>query len=503
MKILLVNTNQATQPYPVFPVGLCSIASLLKRRGYTVEFLDLCFVKDTKTEIEAKVKSFTPDLVGVGVRNLDNSDMVGFRWFLPEVREMVRKIRSCCSARLVFGGAAVSVMPREVLEYLEGDLAVVGDGEQPFLSAVKCLEEGGGMEELSRLGGLAGFHNGSYFQNAKVPVMDYEDFGTIDICAWTDAASYLKRGAIYPLQSNRGCAFHCIYCTYTQIEGKKYRLRPSSLVIEEIRQAVRRGVKYFEFVDSVFNVPESHAREICQSIIASGLKVKFGAAGLNPKWLTEALLQDMQKAGFESLDVTVESASGEMIKNLRKGFELRDVENAAERLRHYPMKVLWVFLLGGPGENERTLEESFDFIRSKVRPTDCVYITAGLRVYPDTPLAAKCLEEKAVQSPGDLVRPTFYLSEQLSYDRIREKVLQLAASHPNVIPSFDTDYSLMPFFYRVLHLIQAPQPYWRYSPFFSRVKSALSFLSRKQSRSKSQETPSGSGAYISMKEVLA
>lgn len=500
MKILLVNTNQATQPYPVFPVGLCSIASMLEKRGYEVSFLDLCFVKDTARAIADRVGDFQPDLIGVGVRNLDNSDMVGFKWFLPDVRAMVRQIRAVSRARIVLGGAAVSVMPREVLEYLEGDLAVVGDGEQPFLSLVQALEAGAQMQELSRIGGVAGFLNGSYFQNPKVPVTDYENFGTTEIWKWTDIPSYLKRGSIYPLQSNRGCAFQCIYCTYTQIEGKRYRLRPSALVIDEIREASARGVSYFEFVDSVFNVPEAHAREICQDIVSAGLKVRFGAAGLNPKWLTEALLEDMQRAGFDSLDVTIESASAAMLKNLRKGFDLKDVETAADRLARRPMKILWVFLLGGPGENEETLEESFEFIRKKVRPTDCVYITTGLRVYPDTPLAAKCLEDKTIQSAADLVKPTFYLSPEISYERIKERVLELAARHPNVIPSFDTDYSLMPFFYRVLHWVRAPQPYWRYSPYFNRIKSLLS--GSRPRKAKTLKTPPLREAAFSLEEVL-
>ena len=144
---------------------------------------------------------------------------------------------------------------------------------------------------------------------------------------------------------------------------------------------------------------------------------------------------------------------------------------AAARVRQTPIKILWVLLLGGPGETLQTLDESFRFVRERVRPNDVVYITSGIRIYPETPMALTAMEEGIVRNPEELIRPTFYLSGELGIDEMRDRVLQLARECPNVIASFAADDPLIPLAYRWFHRLGVAQPYWRYAPLLNRLKS--------------------------------
>ena len=54
-----------------------------------------------------------------------------------------------------------------------------------------------------------------------------KDIPFADIDRRIDYAPYLARSS-YPVQTKRGCAHRCIYCTYNCIEGFRYRTRPPS-----------------------------------------------------------------------------------------------------------------------------------------------------------------------------------------------------------------------------------------------------------------------------------
>ena len=132
MKILLVSTNRNTLPVPVMPIGACIVAHAAEHAGHTVHLLDLMFTRDATAEVESAVTGFQPDLVGVSVRNIDNNDMRNTVFFLDDLRRIVDVIRTGTGAPIILGGAALGVMPEEILRLVDVSGCVVGDGETIF-----------------------------------------------------------------------------------------------------------------------------------------------------------------------------------------------------------------------------------------------------------------------------------------------------------------------------------------------------------------------------------
>ena len=85
-RVLLVSTNRERQPYPVVPNGLACVASALDAAGHRVRFLDLCFAPDPVASARSAAVDFKPDIIGVSVRNIDNSDAIALRHYTPEAR---------------------------------------------------------------------------------------------------------------------------------------------------------------------------------------------------------------------------------------------------------------------------------------------------------------------------------------------------------------------------------------------------------------------------------
>src|SRR5690606_12284231 len=96
----------------------------------------------------------------------------------------------------------------------------------------------------------------------------------------------------------------CNYCTYPAVEGKGMRKRPPEEVVDEIERVARTvNPRCFEFIDSTFNLPQSHAIAICEAIIRRGLKVRLTTMGINPLGVSAELLTLMKRAGFHSMMV--------------------------------------------------------------------------------------------------------------------------------------------------------------------------------------------------------
>src|SRR5258706_2709468 len=99
LDVLLINPNREQIPWPVIPVGLCTVASALRRAGHFVDFLDLTFSRDPARDVRSKLSRDPAPIVGIGIRNLDNCNFEHPVFFLPEIRDaVIRPIRELAPA---------------------------------------------------------------------------------------------------------------------------------------------------------------------------------------------------------------------------------------------------------------------------------------------------------------------------------------------------------------------------------------------------------------------
>src|SRR4051812_19263763 len=141
--VLLVSANRERQPYPVVPNGLACVASALDAAGHDVRFLDLCFERDPVASVTRAIRESSPAIVGVSIRNIDNSDAIALRHYTPEGREIFAAIRKASPhAKIIAGGAAFGVAPESLFRDFGVDYAVAGDGERASVELVNTLARG-------------------------------------------------------------------------------------------------------------------------------------------------------------------------------------------------------------------------------------------------------------------------------------------------------------------------------------------------------------------------
>jgi anaerobic magnesium-protoporphyrin IX monomethyl ester cyclase len=466
--VLLVSTNRERRPYPVVPNGLACIASALDSAGHEVKFLDLCFERDAVQAASRAAKEFTPDIVGVSVRNIDNSDAIALRHYTPEAKTVFAALRAAApQAKVIAGGAAFGVAPEALFRDFGVDYAVAGDGERASVALVNAVANG---EAVTAIPGLVRSVDDTVHFSPPGEDADLDELPSPSLHKWIDLRRYERHGATIPIQTKRGCVYKCVYCTYRNVEGWGYRTRDPERVADEIEELWRvAGVRTFDFVDSTFNSPPGHAIEVCEAIARRNMGVHLDTTNFTPATASDELLRAMKRAGFRTLGITAESASDPVLARLEKGFTAAKAREVAERVEKAGIRALWIFLVGGPGETAATLEETLSFAAWRLGRGDAAYLTVGLRVYPGTTLHRIAMDEGVVGKDANLLDPTFYFSPELDFTTVVGRLRRFAAGHPRFMFSADSDSRVLPWLTRAASVLRLPKPHWQYMGIFQQI----------------------------------
>ncbi|MBI2566988.1 MAG: cobalamin B12-binding domain-containing protein [Candidatus Schekmanbacteria bacterium] len=440
MRILLISANRERLPDPVYPIGLASVAAPVVADGHQVTGIDLCFESDPVASLRAAVRACAPDIVGIGIRNIDNVNMLDPVWYLPEIRTAVECVQQEFSGPIIAGGSGFTLMPREILEYLGLDIGVSGEGEATFREIVRQVSAGG---ELGAIPGVVTRRR----REAEAPELDPAPVARIPSLdelpapfrPLFDLGSYYERGGMANLQTRRGCPFRCIYCTYPLVEGRRMRLRSPALVADEMeRLGTDFGVRHFYFVDNVFTYPPKHAVAICEEIVGRNLQVSWGCFG-QPHYGGLELFRLMKRAGCSGIDFGIDTAVDDGLANMGKNFDAARVAEITEACREADLPCCHSLLLGGPTETAASLAETLRAMEG-ARPT-AVIVGLGIRVYPRTRIQQIAVSEGIVTADSSYLAPVFYLSPHLDagcLDIVREAA---ARNRSWIVPGMGINFS--------------------------------------------------------------
>jgi radical SAM superfamily enzyme YgiQ (UPF0313 family) len=414
MRVLVVSPNQTRSPDPVPPIGAAYAAAAARRAGHEVALYDACFAGERlHDELALRIGEFRPDVVGLSLRNVDDTAYPRAASSVPLYRAVADTIRAAApSAPLVLGGSAFTLFPRELMEALGADHGIAGEAETRLPELLAAIESGG-----ARRGDVQGVAV-SDLADLPAPARDL-----------LDLRRYAREGGSVNLQTKRGCVFACGYCTYPDLEGRRVRARPPVAVVDEMERVLREdGIDSFFFVDSVFNVPSEHARSICLEIARRGLSVRWTAYA-TPAAITAELVDAMARSGCKSVDLGTDAASAATLSGLGKGFDVGDIRRASALLRGAGIPFCHSLLFGGPGETWDTFAETVANV-VETQPAAVVAI-AGVRVYPRTRIAAHAIAH-GVPAASIGLDPVFWI-EPAVREGLLERLAAVHARHPSWI----------------------------------------------------------------------
>jgi len=420
LKILLVSPNRLKTPSPVYPIGLDYVAGAIPK-PHQVSIFDLNAEPDTTT-LGARLREFAPDLVGIALRNIDNTDGSDSRSFIADYHEVIDIIRANSRAPIVLGGSGFTIFPETLMNTLDADYGIPGDGERIVL-LIEALEKG--RDTLNVPGILT---------RGRPMLLDAER-PCFPIRRNFDSQSphldfYLKHSSMMNVQTKRGCPFHCIYCTYPHIDGKRLRLHDPDEVAETALALERAGARYFFISDSTFNCSVPHSMAVAKAISRAGVTIPWGAF-FAPLAGPPDYFQIMADAGLQHVEFGTESLCDSMLATYRKPFRKKDVYLAHRQAVEAGLHVAHYLMPGGPGETRETLAETLATAESLTKAV--FFFFCGIRIYPHTELHAIALKEGKIDADQNLLKPLFYEPDGLSRQTIENIVRNHAAGRPNWI----------------------------------------------------------------------
>jgi radical SAM superfamily enzyme YgiQ (UPF0313 family) len=418
VRVLLVSANRMRHPYPVHPIGLDYVAAALEP-AHQVEILDLCPLEDGEVEpaLAAAVRACAPEAVGISIRNVESIDGSSPGTVVAQARRWVDTLRSACAAPVILGGAGFTVFPAELLAALGADWGVVGEGERAraLLDALAAGADPRGLPGVIARG-----------EPARLPApLDPREVGVRGSPRRNPSlAFYLARGGMLGLQTQRGCAMRCIYCTYPQIEGRAPRPFEPEAILAEARMLEEAGARHLVVTDAVLNGSPEHALAVADALRRGGLGIPWGGF-FAPTAPAPGFYERMRAGGCTHVEFGTESLSDAVLRRLRKPFRRQDALSAHAAARAAGIHVAHFLLLGGPGESAATLAETLDGCE-ELRGAS-LFFFCGMRVYPRTELFDVAVAAGRIRRDRDLLEPVFFEPAGLPLPAIREELARRGA----------------------------------------------------------------------------
>lgn len=326
--------------YP--PLGLGYLASSARINGLSVEIVDGKLEGHLSPEQTAeRIIAYKPKYVGFTAMTVEVST----------VNKIAKLLKSSqINPLIIIGGAHANALPEKTLEESgDIDFVIAGEGETSLVDLIRA-DKG-----FNQIPGLYWREDGTI--KNSIPPQYNENPATTPFPAW----DIFPRTDIYPVMTERGCPFNCVFCSHNM--SKKVRRRPVENVMEEIEwvyENFKPSEIYFE--DETFGLQPEHTMELLARLVEfnrhAGLKFK---AQTRVDRVNEPMIEMMKRAGFEYLELGVETGDTEVLSRCGKGIDLKQVEKAVQIVRKVGMKIWFKFIIGLPGETRESVRRTINF----------------------------------------------------------------------------------------------------------------------------------------------
>ena len=353
------------------PLGLGYIAAYLKQQCISVEIVDCTFLN--QKQALKKIIDSKPKIIGI-------QSMYSMRKISLELAQL---LKNDCEL-LIAGGALPTTEPEAFLN--DFDVAVIGEGEQTMLEIVKQFENGG---DLSQIRGIAYKDKDTGQVKRTSPRGLVEDLDNLpppsrDLFDNYSYEKYYSGRFGYKttaIMTSRGCPFECDFCS-RPVFGNAFRVRSASKVADEIEEVISLGYNRIWFADDCFTLNRKRLVEVCDEIIKRGLKIGWECLS-RVDTLDSETADKMKQAGCVRMFFGIESGNDSILKIMNKKITTKQAYNATQICKKKGIKAAAFFILGYPGENDKTILDTVKFASSL--PLDYLSFTLPYPI-PGTPL---------------------------------------------------------------------------------------------------------------------
>ncbi len=407
-RIALISTNRHKDPYPVYPLATAYLKSYLEENmpSFSVDIIDLNMTSND--ELAQYLTRVNPQYVCVSIRNVDGANSLDRRSFFSDYKDIVDTIKKHSRSPIIIGGAGFSIFPDQFVRELNADYGISGEGEDALCQLINALEDKAPIDNIQRLH-AKDFTCTAECKYISSPHAKYEPH-LVDF--------YYKHSGMMNIQTKRGCPYNCIYCTYPLIDGRKVRTMDADRLVDTIAKAKKDfGIKYWFFTDSVFNINKSYNNELCQKLVKADLGISWGAY-FSPSNINNEEMELYKASGLTHIEFGTESFCDKTLEAYGKNFTFEDIYQTSELALKHNVYYSHFLILAGWGETKQQLCETIE--NSKRLNHTVIFPYVGMRIYPNTILYEKALNDGVITRDSDLIMPHYYLQDDFDLEETKQ-----------------------------------------------------------------------------------
>ncbi|ABK43634.1 Radical SAM domain protein [Magnetococcus marinus MC-1] len=395
MDILLINPDHKNRKNNT-PWGVLALGSYLRK----VEGVDV-HLFDASIEGADAAYQTLPDLmaqarvIGIGAFSSDAP-------FIKRVADMAKQLFP--DKPLILGGPHANLYPEQSACYKNIDYVAYGDGEATTAALLKAAAAG--SIDPAKIPGLC-------YQQAdgtvvRTPPQPIEPFFDIDYDLLDPRVRHYF-GKYIQVLAGRGCPFRCTFC-YVSPSAKSWQGRSIESLFEQLDALIAQyDSKVVYFRDELFFHDKQRIRDFIRLYRERNYHFKWRAScrasDFGDNFITQEMVQDLAEVGCSCLKMGFESGSDTILKAIKKGIKVKNIQTAVTMLAKQPeIQINCSFIMGFPQETPADYRATMQLINWIRKQATNFYMVGPqyYRVYPGGALYEEVISQFDYQIPPTL-----------------------------------------------------------------------------------------------------
>ena len=314
----------------VMPMGILYVSAYVKRSEVAnVYTLNLNHISGEEFDVlQSYITKNNIDFVGLGGLSGEYSD-------IARIVSFVRKID--CNVIIQVGGGIMTADPEIAMQAMpDVDYGIIGEGEQTSVELIDAIAKRG---DVSFVDGIIYREDNELKKTSRrvelddldsLPFPDYEGFNYAEYLRLNpDLSDEGKKYSQVSVIGGRSCKYNCTFCFHPS--GSKYRQRSLDSIFSEIEYLVKNyDISYIALREELFATDNERVRQFCERVKSYDFDWSIQ---LRIDSINQELVDLLKNTRCRYLFVGVESADDKVLKSMRKGITLTQIERALDMLK--------------------------------------------------------------------------------------------------------------------------------------------------------------------------